>query len=126
VAARRTTADRSIPIRTAGAIGLTIVGMALAPIAPALADDGPASPATPIVRDAGTGIVLAGPSEVRVVDKKQVLGGGPSAGANIVVADGNPHQPTDGRQPIAVQHRMASFCNRAESGITVFCRDRGR
>lgn len=123
MAAHRSQAARPSAVRLVGIAGLAALGMALSPLATASADT-PSSPAEPIIREASAGIVSAGPSEVRAAEKGKVLGGQTSAGAAIPVSDGNGHGPSDSRKSIVMQHRLSSFCGRAEAGITVFCKDR--
>lgn len=123
MAAHRSQAARPSAVRLVGIAGLAALGVALSPLATAYADT-PSSPAEPIIRDASSGVVSAGPSEVRVAKKKELLGGQVSAGAPIPVSDGNGHGPSDMRRSIVMPHPMTSFCNRAEAGITVFCKDR--
>lgn len=123
MAAHRSQAARPSAVRLVGIAGLAALGMALSPVATASADT-PSSPAEPIIREASTGIVSAGPSEVRTAEKGKVLGGQTSTGAAIPVNDGNGHGPSDMRRSIVMAHPMTSFCNRAEAGITVFCKDR--
>lgn len=126
MAAHRSQAARPSAVRLVGIAGLAALGMALSPLATASADT-PSSPAEPIIRDASAGVVSAGPSEVRAVAKGKVLGGETSKGALIPVSDGNAHNPDDARKAIVMQHAMSSFCVKpSESGISVFCKDRGR
>lgn len=76
--------------QAAAAIGLTALGLALAPAA-AFADDEekPSSPASPIMRGSDRGIVEADTGIVRVSDIGTVLPGVPSHAGAIAVHDGN-------------------------------------
>jgi hypothetical protein len=84
-------------VQAVAVVGITATGMILSPMAGALADDGPASPASPIIRGADRGTAIAGASEVRSGTQVQdahgnyvmIQGGDTSAGSPILVKDGN-------------------------------------
>ncbi|AGB22146.1 hypothetical protein Mycsm_01753 [Mycobacterium sp. JS623] len=68
--------------------GLAAVALSLAPTVHA--DDSKLPPGAPIIRTADRGMAQAGPSDVRIAKKGEVQGGAASAGAPVLITDGNP------------------------------------
>jgi hypothetical protein len=71
--------------------GLTAVALCLAPTVHA--DDTKLPPGAPIIRSSDRGTAMAGPSDVRIAKIGQVQGGTVSAGAPILISDGNAAPP---------------------------------
>ena len=71
--------------------GLAAAALCLAPTAHA--DDTKLPPGAPIIRSSDRSTPMAGPSEVRIAKIGEVQGGSASAGAPILISDGNAAPP---------------------------------